>query len=62
MREKPTESGFHKCQRISKRKWFVTFNKYSIIAFVLWVEDSAVKKVRKVHDLGGENRYLISYY
>lgn len=38
---KPTESGFHRCQRILIGKGFVTFNKYSIIAFVLWVENSA---------------------
>lgn len=39
------------CQRILRGKGFVTFNKYSLIAFVLQVEDTAKKKVSKVHDL-----------
>lgn len=39
------------CQRILRGKRFVTFNKYSLIAFVLQVEDTAKKKVSKVHDL-----------
>lgn len=43
--------GVVSCQRILRGKRFVTFNKYSLIAFVLWVEDTAKKKVSKVHDL-----------
>lgn len=32
------------CQRILRGKGFVTFNKYSLIAFVLQVEDTAKKR------------------
>lgn len=37
----------------SERKWVCNIQ-YLFIAFVLWVDDTAMKKVSKVHDLRGE--------
>ena len=43
--------------RVSREEAFVAFSKYSLTAFALWVEDTAVEKVTKVHDLRGKQTF-----
>lgn len=54
---KRRKCGFTDVERISRGKGFVTFSKYSLIAFVLWVDVTAMKKVSKVHDVWSEQTF-----